>query len=428
MAARPSWDPYRPVRSEKPGHDVLWSILAHALVLGLVYYVAQMRPASDAVRQRVEATRNAAFQAAAAQRLNELASAESALAQRSHGPTPPPLAPVKSAQEALEQARTRYDAMREEQHRARATELANRLRIPLDEALKQTRADLPALPQAPHTEAEALAQLAQLQTQAAAAAREAQAAASGGASPGGAPAKGGQGGSRVLGGSGATDLSPFEVEADAAQGPQNVPRGRFSSIPPLDAPVRAAGGRSLGAGGTYANRVYIDTWYVVGPFEAISDQPLEHPELPEVAIDLDGTYAGKSGRTLRWRYVQASEYPMFLPDAAESAIYYGYTELRLDHDMDVWAWIGADDDAKVWVDDRLVWKGGAPVKPWFLRDARSMKREIADYNLSEGKVRLRLSAGRHRVLFKLYNGADVMFFSLVLTGGDGRGTAPTAQP
>lgn len=418
MATRSSWDPYRPARSESPGRDVLWSILAHALVLGAVFYLAQMRPASDAVRRRVDATRNAAFQAAAVQRLNDLAASGSALAQRSGGPAPPPVGSVKSAQEALEQARTRYEAMREAQHRARATEMAKQLGVPLDEALKRTHADLPALPKAPRTEAEALAQLAQLQTQAAAAvARDAQAAASGGASPAGPGDKGGQGGPRLLGTSGATDLTPFNVASDPGQASQVVPHGRFSSIPPVDAPVRAGFGRSVGAGGAYANRLYIDTWYVVGPFEAIGEHPLEHSELPEVSIDLDGTYAGKEGRTLTWQYVQASEYPMFLPDPAESAIYYGYTELKVDREMDVWAWIGADDDAKVWVDDQLVWKGGAPVKPWFLQDARSMKREIADYNLSEGKVRLRLAAGRHRVLFKLYNGAQVMFFSLVLTGG-----------
>lgn len=394
MAARSPRDPYRAVGNDNPGRDVLWSILAHALLLGLVYYLAQRPSSPDAVRRRVDATRNAAFQAAAVERLHDLASIEAALAQRSHEPAPPPLQPARSAQAALAQARNRYDA------------------------LKQTHADLPALPKMAHTETEALAQLAQLKSQVAATlAREVKAAPSGGVSPAGASSKGGPGGPRLLGTSGDTSLTPFEVASAGGHGADIVPRGRFSTIPPLDAPARTAGGRSVGAGGTYANRLYVDTWYVVGPFEAIGDHPLDHPELPEVAVDLDGTYAGKFG-TLTWRYLQASEYPTFLPDAAESAIYYGYTELSLDRDMALWAWIGADDDAKLWVDDQLVWKGGAPVKPWFMVDARSMKREIADYNLSEGKVRLHLSAGRHRVLFKLYNGAQLMFFSLVLSSAD----------
>jgi hypothetical protein len=391
MATRSSWDPYRPVRHDNPARDVLWSILAHALVLGLVYYLAQRPPSPDAARRRVDATRNAAFQAAAVQRLNDMATIEDALAQRSHGPTPPPLQPADSAQAALAQARAHYDA------------------------LKQTHADLPPLPKTPHTEVEALAQLAELKNQIGATlAREIQAASPAGASTAGAVSHGGAGGRRLLGAAGDASLTPFEVASAGSRGADIVPRGRFSTIPPLDAPVRAAGGRSVGAGGTYANRLYVDTWYVVGPFEAVGDHPLDHAELPEIAVDLDGTYAGKFG-TLTWRYVQASEYPTFLPDPAESAIYYGYTELSLDRDMEIWAWIGADDDAKLWVDDQLVWKGGAPVKPWFMVDARSMKREIADYNLSEGKVRLRLSAGRHRMVFKLYNGSQVMFFSLVLS-------------
>ncbi|SEW25544.1 hypothetical protein [Luteibacter sp. 329MFSha] len=404
MARRSSWDPYRPIRNESPARDVLWSILTHALLLGLAYYLTQLRPASNDVSGRVQATRNAAFQAAATQRLNDLSSAEAALAQRSQDTAPPPFRPIRSARDALEQARARYDA------------------------LKKKHADLPTLPKMPRTEAEALAQLAQLETQlAATSTRDAQSGSPGAASAAG-DAKGGPGGARLAGSAGDAELTPFDVATDRGRGADVVPRGRFSSIPPLDAPVRAAGGRSVGPGGTYANRLYVDTWYVVGPFDAIGDQPLEHQELPELAVDLDGTYAGKSGRTLTWRHVQASEYPLFLPDPSESAVYYGYTELRLDRDREIWAWIGADDAAKVWVDDRLVWKGGAPVKPWFLRDARSMKHEIADYNLSEGKIRLRLSAGRHRVLFKLYNGAEVMFFSLVLSDAQERSNAALVHP
>ncbi|KJV28437.1 hypothetical protein [Luteibacter yeojuensis] len=368
------------------------------LVLGVLFYLAQLPPSPEAARKRVEATRNAAFQSAATQRLNDLASAEAALAQHSHEVAPPPPQPASSAQAALAQARARYDA------------------------LKKKHADLPALPKMPHTETEALAQLAQLKTQVAATlARDVQAASPAGASTAGAAGKSGPGGPRLLGMAGDTSLTPFEVATAGNHGADIVPHGRFSKIPPLDAPVHAAAGRSAGAGGAYTNRLYVDTWYVVGPFEAVGDHPLDHPELPEVAVDLDGTYAGKFG-TLTWRYVQASEYPLFLPDPAESAIYYGYTELRLDRDMELWAWIGADDDAKLWVDDELVWKGGAPVKPWFMVDARSMRREIADYNLSEGKVRLRLAAGRHRVLFKLYNGAQVMFFSLVLSDAQAAST------
>ena len=235
MAARSSWDPYRPVRDDSPGRDVLWSILAHALVLGLVYYLAQRPPSPDGVRRRVDATRNAAFQAAAVQRLNDLASIESALAQRSHAPTPAPLQPAQTAQEALAQARKRYDA------------------------LKQTHPDLPALPKMPHTEPEALAQLAELKSQAAATlAREVKVAPSGGASPAEA-AKGGASGPRLLGTAGDTSLTPFEVASAGGHGADIVPKGRFSTIPPLDAPARATGGRSLGAGGTYANRLYVDT-------------------------------------------------------------------------------------------------------------------------------------------------------------------------
>jgi hypothetical protein len=216
-------------------------------------------------------------------------------------------------------------------------------------------------------------------------------------------------------------LDKFNVLPEPRRPVAQPVSGRPAPVPPVHRPVRAVAGRRIGPGGVDANRIYVDTWYVVGPFEATGAHPLDHPYPPEFAVDLDGTYAGKRGRALAWKYLQAGEYPTYLPNPAENAIYYGYTELMLDHDREVWAWIGADDDCKVWVDDQLVWNGGATTKPWFLVDARSMKPEIADDNLSEGKVRLRLHAGRNRVLFKLYNGIEVMFFSLVLTDAQPNG-------
>ena len=47
-------------------------------------------------------------------------------------------------------------------------------------------------------------------------------------------------------------------------------------------------------------------------------------------------------------------------------MYYGYTEVSVDEDCDLTAWIGADDDAQIYVNDRLVWRGGKVQKmPYF---------------------------------------------------------------
>jgi len=432
MTALPPSDPYRPPESEHGQLDFFLSILLHAIVLSVAYYTISLRPTSEEAQRRVNVTSEAAFKKAASQRLNDLSHIGQALAQSTNQPKPPPLTATNSPQQALQQAREVYEAIRQNQHRARANDLATLLHIPLDEAMRRTDTDMPPPPPAAHTDAEAIAQMAQLQAQATIALkryrdylqrRDAQRAGLAGADGGG---RGG-----ITGMSQApeldTALEKFNVLSDSNQPVARPAPGRPSPIPPIDGPVRAAGGRSIGAGGIYANRIYVDTWYVVGPFDAEGTRPLDHPYPPEFAVDLDGTYAGKFGKTLAWRYVQAGEYPTYLPDPAESAIYYGYTELMLDHDTDVWAWIGADDDCKLWVDDQLVWNGGAPLKPWFLVDARSMKREIADYNLSEGKVRLRLHAGRHRILFKLYNGVEVMFFSLVLSDAHANDAASGSQ-
>jgi len=417
-------DPYRPPESEHTAHvDALWSLALHAVVIAAAYYILSHHPMTMEAQRRVTATNSAAISAAATQRLNDLSRIEQALANSMGDPPPSPPAPAATPKEALRQARERYEAIREMQRRARVKDLAALLDIPLDEATQRAGADMPPLPPAARTEEEAAAQLAQLQTQARNALaryrdnlrrRDAQ--------------RTGLAGADARGRGGADDassraLAPLEAALDQfdvlLEPPRRAPvlaSGRPAPVPSVDpGPMRVGAGRRIGPGGVHANRIYVDTWYVLGPFEAQGTRPLDFPYPPESAVDLDGTYAGKRGRILAWAYLQAGEYPTYLPDPAENAIYYGYTELMLDRDRQVWAWIGADDDSKVWVDDQLVWTGGAPMKPWFLVDARSMTREIAEHNLTEGKVRLRLRRGRNRILFKLHNGVEVMFFSLVLT-------------
>ncbi len=63
----------------------------------------------------------------------------------------------------------------------------------------------------------------------------------------------------------------------------------------------------------------------------------------------------------------------------------------------------------MWVSDSL------GDKPWYRTPFYRLDPEIAQLNLVEGKKLVRLRAGRNTLLFKLYNGIDLMFFSVVLT-------------
>jgi hypothetical protein len=192
-------------------------------------------------------------------------------------------------------------------------------------------------------------------------------------------------------------------------------------IPPVDASTMVRGrGRMLGAGGEYANRVYLNTWYIIGPFAghhggALFDNP-SYP--PEKAVLLDAVYYGKDQRLLKWRYVTAQSYPLVPPDSVEDSVYYGYTEVHVERDCDLLAWIGADDDVQIWMNDRLVWEGGNVNKRSYF-DAVFATRNtyLRDYNRTEGQRILHFKAGRNTLFFKLSNGPNHPYLSMVLTRG-----------
>jgi hypothetical protein len=190
-------------------------------------------------------------------------------------------------------------------------------------------------------------------------------------------------------------------------------------IPDVDASTMVKGsGRVIGPGGSYANRIYVNRWYLIGPFEGKHGEGLfsnyRHP--PERGVVLDAAYRGKGGRLLKWEYIDMARYPLIPPDEAEDAVYYGYTELMVDKEQDLTMWVGADDDTQVWLNDRLVWKGGNVNKAWFFGQVYDTWNTLArDYNLNEDKRRVHLRKGRNKLFFKLANGPTRLFFSLVLT-------------
>ncbi|MGM9486598.1 hypothetical protein [Ideonella sp. YS5] len=195
-------------------------------------------------------------------------------------------------------------------------------------------------------------------------------------------------------------------------------RGR-SQIPPVDAKSLVLGrGRMLGAGGEYANRVYLNSWYLIGPFAGRHEAGLfDNPSYPpEKAVLLDAVYYGKDKRLVKWRYVTSQSYPLVPPDMVEDSVYYGYTEVLVDEACDLTAWIGADDDVQVYLNDRLVWKGGNVNKQsYFDAVFNSGAAYLRDYNRTEGRRVLHFDKGRNRIFFKLSNGPNAAYLSMVLT-------------
>ena len=190
-------------------------------------------------------------------------------------------------------------------------------------------------------------------------------------------------------------------------------------VPTLDPSNLVRGlGRMFGAGGEYANRVHINSWYLIGPFPGRHGNSLfDNPAYPpEKAVLLDAVYLGKDERLLKWRYVATQGYPLVPPDWVEDGVYYGYTEVSMDEECDLVAWIGADDDAQIYVNDKLVWKGGYFNKMPFFNTIFSVGApHTRDFNRTEGRRVVHFNKGRNKIFFKLSNGAQGTFLSLVLT-------------
>lgn len=210
-----------------------------------------------------------------------------------------------------------------------------------------------------------------------------------------------------------TGKSKNEVGTSTTTGETNVIRHlQPSQVDP--ATLRTGAGRVIGPGGAFATRVYLDSWYVIGPFPAEGPAPIDTVHPPEEDVDLDGVYRGRDGRTVTWHYASRGFYPFIPPNREERAVYYAYTELRLDKARDVWLDIAADDDSKLWLDGRQIWTGSPGDKPWFRPPYYLPDEQVASLALAEGHRRVHLARGTHRLLVKLFNDRDRAFFSVVL--------------
>ena len=444
------------------------SVLVHAVALVALYQLGSRRVELDAVerqRQLVESGSRLTDNVRLEKRVRDMAQVKSLLDEAAGDGAPkaaPPrdkdgevqfaAAPATPA-DLLKQARELSRAIERIERESQADELARLLHIPKDQALKQVPEKSPpeqAWDAAPKTLAEAAAKIERLEARArdalerrreqlarqrdGAAVKGAGAgkAAGGGNAPSAAASASGlaEGGGNLRGGPEPTVLERMSafVNPDLPDGATKAylggGLGEFydhgtGRLADVDTATMVKGaGRIIGPGGTYANRIYVNRWYLIGPFdgqhgEAMFSNP-RHP--PEQAVALDAVYRGKGGRMLAWEYVDMARYPLVPAVQAEDAVYYGYTELMVDKERDLTVWVGADDDAQLWLNDKLVWRGGNVNKRWFFGRIYDRENTYArDYNLSEGGRVVHLKKGRNKLFFKLSNGPTRLFFSMVLT-------------
>ncbi|MGF1633169.1 MAG: hypothetical protein ACFCVE_04910 [Phycisphaerae bacterium] len=185
------------------------------------------------------------------------------------------------------------------------------------------------------------------------------------------------------------DKKPDDVDLD------------FGRVAALALPARKIVGSSDRIGW-----LYLDTWYVIGPWSNRGRIDYERSHPPEQAIDLDaeytdGKFAGQldhPDRVLRWSFYQSNEIRNQPPRVYASATYYAYTELYSDRDRDMLVAIACDDAAKVWLNDQVIWEDAT----------------LSQWRLGQTLRKVRLNQGYNRLLMRIENGPAYTIWSVVL--------------
>lgn len=211
-----------------------------------------------------------------------------------------------------------------------------------------------------------------------------------------------------------TALMKKESEPVLGEGESNTSNAERLDEPELTEEMvvtRALPGRRFTEDSARQGWLYIDTWYVIGPWDLKESKNKALP--PETEIDLDAEYTnGKKGtvrraRTtrerfeldgkLRWQFHQSDKLFVRPPNETGDAIYYAYTELHFDQDRDILLAIGIDDHSTIWLNDEIIWR-----------------HQVNSWNIGSSLRKVTFKQGYNTVLIRMENGGPLMDFSLVL--------------
>ncbi len=150
--------------------------------------------------------------------------------------------------------------------------------------------------------------------------------------------------------------------------------------------------------GEGAKWMFIDSWWVIGPFPNPQRRNIEQRFPPESVVDLDAVYPVENG-VVRWQFIQNAKAMVQPPNERSYAIYFAYTELWFEEAQDLWIAMGSDDFSKIWINDMLVWASGMQHKIW---------------RPNEGYRKVHFKKGLNRLLMRVENGHHSCSFSLMV--------------
>jgi hypothetical protein len=178
-----------------------------------------------------------------------------------------------------------------------------------------------------------------------------------------------------------------------------LPERRAELQREVDAGETRAAAKALG---------YWNDWYLVGLWPNDEGDLLDTPYPPERCVNLDESFSAWSGEA-NWQF-HRSESPygvvdlerFFYPQDSEYTVAYAYTTIDAHREADVRLDVTCDDDIVLWVNDELVFAGGAVTGNF-------------DIHLDA-----RLRAGENRILVKVLNKPHAFNFSVRIVDENGR--------
>ncbi|MBB5349890.1 hypothetical protein HNR46_000111 [Haloferula luteola] len=189
--------------------------------------------------------------------------------------------------------------------------------------------------------------------------------------------------------------------------------------------AQALPGRRFSRNSERRGWLYVNTWYMIGPWDSRgrNDFSLSHP--PEQGVDLDAVYHdGQVGPgvaetdshwlnvvgdeveldgTLRWKFMQSEAMHNVMPVTTDRSTCYAYTELYFDEAETMLVAIGTDDSGKLWINGREIWNDAGA--SW--------------YHIDEHLEPIAFLQGWNRVLIRIdNNGGSASGFSFLICPPD----------
>ena len=169
-------------------------------------------------------------------------------------------------------------------------------------------------------------------------------------------------------------------------------------IPEKMAKANALPGRVFTDQSARRGWLFLDTWWVIGPWDNLAQVNWDNTHPPEFEIDFDAEYTGKYG-PVAWEFLQSGRIDLSPPPPVRGgSTYYAYTEIYSDRDRDVLVAVAADDAARLWINGNVIWQ----------------EHGQSAWRMGESQRLFQLQKGINTVLLRLENGPGHAIWSVLL--------------